>query len=516
MLSQLEDGRKVWKQEEQMNFMSKSEQIIKKIISVIKSEKILYLAGIIVCLCNALFMFDNAIWGDEGFSIVLARQGIGGILSGTAADVHPPLYYLILKIVISILGESVFVLHLTSFLAFVGLCILIMTYVRKNFGLLSAYLALFFAGWTEYGVVYSVEIRMYSMALLFITLTFCMAYKVIGNADMKDWGIMSVFALLSGYTHYFALIAVAFMILGVFILCLVKKQEQVWKKIGVTVAICVVGYLPWLVAMLTTVERTVGDFWLTTVPTFRECMDMFLGAMDYSHKLFYVLIFLLLLYVLVNAYDAIKNKISVKDKVADILGHETKILMSILGIWTFIGTSVLGIVVSNHLQPVLLTRYLFPMVVLGAISLGVLVQYFGKKEKMELFVVLIAVMVVVWTAKSGLNAYQDRYQVFCDRKQQTDIALEKIDSYAEEDYIVMSDLAHFNWTVLEYYYPDNFVDYTEVEEKAIEINKAIMLVSRELNDDEIQGLENEKYTIDFQGEGKIDHVGFYLYSLERK
>ena len=501
-----------------MNLNNKCGQIIKKIIMLVKSEKLLYFVAFGVCLANALFMFDNAIWGDEGFSIMLARRNLAGIFSGTAADVHPPLYYLILKIIISVLGESVFVLHLTSFLAFAGVCILIITFVYKNFGVVSAYLALFFAGWTEVGVIYSVEIRMYSMALLFVTLTFCAAYKVIENVDVtiKEWIVMSVFALLSGYTHYFTLIAVAFMILGVFILCLIKRQNQVWQKIGVTIGICVVGYLPWLFALLTTVERTVGDFWLTTVPNFTECMDMFFGAMDYSHKLLYVMIFLFILYVLVNVYEIIRNKVSVKDKIKYSLENETKIQLSVLGVWTFVGTSLLGIVVSNYIQPVLLTRYLFPMVVLGAISLGVLIEYFCERDNWEVIVFLASMVMVVGVAKSGIEAYQNRYQVFQERKMGTDRTLEIIDNYVDKNYIVVSDLEQLNWTVLDYYYPKHFVDYTELDSSSSEIEKAVMLVSWEMSESEIRELEKEKYVINFQGPGRLDNSLFYLYSLESK
>lgn len=500
-----------------MNLENKGEKIIRKIIAIIKSEKILYLVGIIICICNGLFMFDNAIWGDEGFSIVLSRRSIGEILSGTAADVHPPLYYLILKIMITIFGESVFVLHMTSFLAFIGVIILSITFIRKNFGLLSAYLTIFFVGWTEYGVIYSVEIRMYSMALLFITLTFCSAYQVISKkANVKDWIIMSVFALLSGYTHYFALIAVAFMALGVFIICLLKKQNLVWKKIGITTALCVGGYLPWLVAMLTTVERTVGGFWLTTVPTFTECMDMFLGAMNYSHKMLYIFLILLLLYVLLNVYDVINDKAAVHDKIEHILKYDIKIQMSFLGIWTFIGTSFLGIWVSNHLQPVLLTRYLFPMVGMGAISFGVLVQYFGKKERISYIMLILGIALVIWTGKNGLEVYQARYEVFCDRKQETDKSLEMIEGYVEKNYTVLSNIEHFNWTVLEYYYPNNFVDYTKTEKDLDEISEAVALISGELEKETIEKLKDRGYRVEFQGDGRIDYTNFYLYSFERE
>ena len=410
------------------------------------------------------------------------------------------------------MGESVFVLHLTSYLAFVGTCILIMTLVRKNFGLFSAYLALLLAGWTEYGLIYNVEIRMYSMAVLFITLTFCMAYEVISNGKMKSWILMSVFALLSGYTHYFALLAVAFIVLGVFMICLIKKQTEVWKKIGITTILCVAGYLPWLVAMITTVERTMEDFWLQSVPTIRECTDMFFGAMNYSHKLFLLLLLLLGAYLLVNVWEAIRGKGTLITKAGYMLEQDVKIQMAILGIFAFLGTAVTGIIVSTYIRPVLLIRYLFPMVILGAAALGVLLHYFMDRKKIGWIFGLVSIVIIICVSKSGLEAYQNRFLQFCDRREKTNISLAELGYYTEQGYMVLSNIDHFNWTVLEYYYPHNFKDYYEV--KAEEVDKAIILLEQELSREEIQNLEKGKYTINFQNQGQIDYTEYYMYSLE--
>lgn len=497
-----------------MNFLNGLKKIYKKCIDVLKSKKIFYAVVILICLSNAVFMFDNAIWGDEGFSIVLARKSIGEILSGTAADVHPPLYYLILKIMVGILGESVFVLHLTSYLAFLGVCILIMTFICKEFGVISAYLAIFLTGWTEYGFIYNVEIRMYSMALLFITLTFCMAYKVINDGKLKNWFLLSVFALLSGYTHYFALLAVAFIVLGVFVICLVKKQKEVWKKIGITTALCVIGYLPWLVAMVTTVERTMDNFWLQSIPTFEECIDMFFGDMNYSHKLFLMLLLLLAAYVLVNIWDVIKGKNSLKDKFCYILYQDVKVQMAVLGIWTFLGTVLMGIIVSTYIRPVLLTRYLFPMVILGAVSLGGLLHYFIDGNRIRHLGLLTSVVLIIVVTKSGLDSYQERLQTFMDRKQKTNISLAELDGFAERGYAVLSNIDHFNWTVLEYYYPDNFKDYYKVE--LDEINKAVILFEQQLTEEKMQELGNGRCTVVFLNQGQIDATEYYLYCCEAK
>ena len=52
-------------------------------------------------------IFDNNFWGDEGFSIRLARQTIPEMLESTAEDVHPPLYYLILMGFNRLLGNQI-------------------------------------------------------------------------------------------------------------------------------------------------------------------------------------------------------------------------------------------------------------------------------------------------------------------------------------------------------------------------------------------------------------------------
>lgn len=485
-----------------------TKQWMSKTIKYINLEKMLYLIGIFVCLCNAVFLFDNAIWGDEGFSLTLVRGNVKDILLGTAADVHPPLYYLILKAFVSILGESVFIGHVISYVAFVGTCFLVISFVRKNFGLISAYIAVLFVGWTEYAMVYNVEIRMYSIALFFVTLTFCMAYKVMNNGLTNEWILMSFFALLSGYTHYFALIMVAFIILGVFLFCVIRKQEEVGKKIGITVIVCIVGYMPWLLAMITTVTRTVGDFWLTGIPTFRECVNMFLGHMSYSYSLFILILILFLGYVLKHIIDVIRGKKTVHECVNVFLQQDCKLHMSILGIWTFMGTACLGIVVSKFLQPVLLTRYLYPLIVIGAITIGILLQYYVQKEKIGNVVVLFSVAIIVYMIVSGLNAYQTRKSIFEERKYNTNISLEIINEYVEQGYIVVSNNNDFKWTVLDYYYPNNW------SEEIVD-NNMIMLWEHELSDEEIDVMKDSYIIKDLQNQGQIDSAKFYMYKVDK-
>lgn len=60
-------------------------------------NKILYVYAFLLFLMNFIRIFDNAFWGDEGFSIRLAQMTVGD-MAATAADVHPPLYYLFVQL----------------------------------------------------------------------------------------------------------------------------------------------------------------------------------------------------------------------------------------------------------------------------------------------------------------------------------------------------------------------------------------------------------------------------------
>ena len=46
--------------------------------------------------------FKIALWSDESFSLLLIQKSYFDIIGTTMADVHPPLYYFILKFVVSL------------------------------------------------------------------------------------------------------------------------------------------------------------------------------------------------------------------------------------------------------------------------------------------------------------------------------------------------------------------------------------------------------------------------------
>ena len=66
----------------------------------------LLLAGIVMLGVSVFLCFSGDIWYDELFTMGLAGQSLSELTAITAADVHPPLYYMIVKGFLSFLDQG--------------------------------------------------------------------------------------------------------------------------------------------------------------------------------------------------------------------------------------------------------------------------------------------------------------------------------------------------------------------------------------------------------------------------
>ena len=135
-----------------------------------------------VCLLQA---FGQDIWFDEVFSVNFIQHSYREIAALTGKDVHPPLYYWYLKLfhdigkVLVPAASSIVLCKLASMLPFVGIFVYTLTAIRKNFGLHVAGLFWFLVMTMPQISNYTVEIRMYSLALFFITAAFVHSYELV-------------------------------------------------------------------------------------------------------------------------------------------------------------------------------------------------------------------------------------------------------------------------------------------------------------------------------------------------
>ena len=130
-------------------------------------------------LINFIRCFDNALWGDEAYTVARSRESLAAMVEHTAADVHPPLYYVFTRIAYLLVGDSGFIYHFVSFLPYFILVIVALTVIRKKLGVTTALTVITFSSITVSAVRYNVEIRMYSWACLFVLLSYLCVYFIL-------------------------------------------------------------------------------------------------------------------------------------------------------------------------------------------------------------------------------------------------------------------------------------------------------------------------------------------------
>jgi len=188
------------------------------------------------------------LWADEIFSVEAARHDWNGLLSFIIEDiVHPPLFYLVLKLWIAIGGESLLWLRLFPVLAASAAIVPFLLLCRElKLQLAEINLALVLMAVNGYLVYYAQELRMYSL-LLFLTL--CSLWLFVSFFNAKDGvkkPLVALFAvnLLLVYTQYYG-----WLVVGVEFIFLMFWGRQRLPSFMLSLAILILCFSPWAYAV---------------------------------------------------------------------------------------------------------------------------------------------------------------------------------------------------------------------------------------------------------------------------
>ena len=309
----------------------------------------------VLAVLNGVRIMDSTYWFDEIFSIKLINMTIPEMLKATANDVHPPLYYVILKVFCHFFSQSGPALHAASLLPYLIVLILALTVIRRWFGRSTAFLFVTFMSLLQCTLRYNVEIRMYSWVVLFVLTAYLSLYAIFDGNRKRSYVLFTAASLAAAYSHYYALIAVAFFYLVLMLYALIVRREMV-RRVIVTWAVTVVGYLGWLVVLLKTFARTSSGWWLSWMPTFRQSFDaIFRGK--YSRELFYIYVAVTCICMILWAVQKNTNAL----------------FWSIAGAASVFGTIAVGVGVSHLFRPLYFDRYIYTAAVCAwlMVSVGV-------------------------------------------------------------------------------------------------------------------------------------------------
>ncbi len=191
--------------------------------------------------------FGQGLEFDEGFTWnIVVYNSFKGILSATAADVHPPLYYLIIKTAFAVFGESIFVLTWVSIVPVLLGMILSSVLITRRWGLSAALIFNIAYGFAPYILHYNLNLRMYSWMEFFVLGTVLMTYEVYRERKISGYVGLFIFSILAVYTQYFAFLPIVVCYAWLFLSFICRKEIKKIRPFLVVCVLDVITYLPWL------------------------------------------------------------------------------------------------------------------------------------------------------------------------------------------------------------------------------------------------------------------------------
>jgi len=209
-------------------------------LSKTREEQARVLAGVAVFSIAGLALVIRIIgleaesaWIDEAYSIKLSGHSIEQILQGTAADQHPPLYYLLLHYWM-LLGDSVAHARLLSVLFGILNIVQMMAFgcrlAKERLGMGVGILLTL----SPLHIWYSQEVRQYMLLALLATASSIELWKILQGE--RRWVLYWLFSVLALYTQYFAIFI--FLAQGIIVVWWTLRQRNAHV------------ILPWLLAMV--------------------------------------------------------------------------------------------------------------------------------------------------------------------------------------------------------------------------------------------------------------------------
>lgn len=355
----------------------------------------LFFSIALVMLVNSTRLcFCNDIWYDELFTVGMAEHSYGELIRFTAKDVHPPLYYCIVKLVLDLCkliipsADSIIVIKLVSVLPYCFLLAYGIFFLRKKFGMFVTGLFLFSVLSMPQMSAYTVEMRMYSFALFFVTAAFFHAYGIVcenGRERHIIWrfrvrktecfftfrwnghyAALTFYGLAAAYTQYFACVAVIMVYVYLFLWSLMrfkhstgqdKNAGRTLRNWGVCVLVSVIAYLPWIFVLISQVTTVRENYWILPL-TWRSlggCVK-FLMKPAFSHEWLNVLlaVFLFGAYIGLLAWYGFRTW---KGRAED---GSRRFFYALGGCMVLCGLTAFGFIASILVRPIFVYRYMLP------------------------------------------------------------------------------------------------------------------------------------------------------------
>ena len=300
---------------------------------------------IILVIGTALRYYHNldiSLWHDEAFSALLIKYPWGEMMYRIGLDVHPPMYYIFLRLWNYVYGDSLLSLRSFSVFFSVGTIWAAWLFVKEAFKNEKAALwAAVFIAINPFQIQYATEARMYTMGAFFTLLAAYFLVKALneqkleyqnevqekmprlpdniklqGRSRLHFLGfIVSVIIMI--YSHYYLLFAAAALCFYGVLYLHFHHQGGIWQKYRMLFLSFIgigLSFVPWLPIFLYQYKQVGAGYWIPPMDRWSVPSTLYSLLVGFAHsvdqpnvKIYLVLITLVFVFILFKFLKQIQN-----------------------------------------------------------------------------------------------------------------------------------------------------------------------------------------------------------------
>ena len=439
-------------------------------------------------------LFNQNVFTDEIYTLQLIKNDFRGIVYGTSVDVHPPLYYFVAKIAQLVFGEGLLIQKIVPLVPMSLTLVIGATKVRRLFSDSVSLLFIVILGCIPCSMEFAVQVRMYSMSLLAVTVCGLYAYECYMTEKKGVWIGLVLSAVAAAYLHYYAFVSVI-SICGMLFLTFVifhRKKLKIWLLAAVAM---IALYLPWFHVLLKQFSKVSKSYWIPEITG-----DTILGYFKWTfgiHKWDWPCY----TFILLSVFAGIAVLTGVLHKQKD----DIFALLCML-VPTLVTTT--GVVLSLIFRPIYREQYVFPAIGLFCLFLAIALSRFVQ-EKWILVIGPICLFILFEGAVQYLETWRQEY-----KSTLTDQTVDFWNANVGENDIIV-----YNWEVFRmcyaYYFPEEKLFYVRDVDLTQDFDTIWFIDTYNQWDFIPNQIEIYDLQIIYQGHFGIEHNEFDLYKVTK-
>ncbi len=345
-----------------------------------------------------------SIWFDEAFTAYITRFNVSEIAHYTGNDMHPPLYYWLVKGWTSIFGTDE--VGFRSFSMVFGVVTIILGFVllKKLFNRRTAILGAWLLALSPMLIRFGEEARMYTLVAAIALGATYVLFRAMATNSRKYWVTYGLLLVAGMLTHYF--------------IALVWLSHWVWRWIKLRIDgvrgkklaknffdaswiwthVLAVGIFAfWLPTAIHQFSVLQAGFWIPTISadTFTNYLTNILMYLDHNkvESWLVLLYFAIVVGSIVLLYRMYRNIESKKDR-------QNILLISCLAV---VPPLILLLLSMPPLTSSFIDRYLMPSIVALTLLLAVAVMYSKKKRAKPTWLPLVMTILILVSFGIGID-----------------------------------------------------------------------------------------------------------------